>query len=513
MKEDIKAKIDYFDVLKNKRTKWESIWGDIRTYVVPQEKIKNEIFDSTARWAREQLASGLQSLLVNSSIAWFNISVANNFSNNFDNEEDVTNTPEVKLWCQDIENSILKVFNNPSSNFYSQIHEFFLTLTAFGSSVFYVEEDLDVAGGVFFRNINLDECYFEDNRFGLIDTMYRKFSMSIKSAAAKWDDPVFKEKLKKSPDAFIDILHIVTKDEKTQKSQTKNSKFTSEYINLETQKVLSSSDYDYFPFLVTRWVKESEAYGYSPAHHILPDIKVLNTLRKMSLESGQKQLRPPMLVPKDGFFLPLKTSPSSVNFYRNGIADRIIPLLDVGSKMSTLDEEAQCRDAILKAFYIDIFRMQKENKEMTATEVSVRTEEQMRMMSPIIGRIETEFLNPLIINVYKILAKYGSIPILQIDNKSTEVQVEYISPLSRSQKSASITSIEQVLGFFQRSGITNIYPEVYDNIDWDKAFRLSFDLRGAPQCVLKTEEEVASIRKQRQQMLQTQQMMAINNKQ
>ena len=162
---------------------------------------------------------------------------------------------------------------------------------------------------------------------------------------------------------------------------------------------MSSSGYDYFPFLVTRWVKETESYGYSPAHHILPDIKVLNTLRKMSLESGQKQLRPPMLVPKDGFFLPLKTSPSSVNFYRNGIADKIVPLLDVGNKISTLDEEQQCREAILKAFYIDIFRMQKENKEMTATEVSVRTEEQMRMMSPIIGRIETEFLNPLIINV------------------------------------------------------------------------------------------------------------------
>ncbi len=44
--------------------------------------------------------------------------------------------------------------------------------------------------------------------------------------------------------------------------------------------------------------------------------------------------------------------------------------------------------------------MQKENKEMTATEVQIRTEEQYRLMSPMVGRIESELLNPLIMAIY-----------------------------------------------------------------------------------------------------------------
>ena len=248
--------------------------------------------------------------------------------------------------------------------------------------------------------------------------------------------------------------------------------------------------------MCTRWIKEVEPYGYSPAHHVLPDIKVLNLLRKMSLDSGNKQLNPPMLVPKDGYFLPLRTSPSSINFYRNGTIDKIMPLIDTGNKMSTLDEETNCKDAILKAFYVDIFRMQKENKEMTAFEAGMRQEEQMRQMTPIVARIETEFLNPLINSVYKSLSRLKMIPELEGIN----LEIEYVSPLSRSQKSSSMSALEQVLGFFQRSGITNISPEIYDNIDWDKAFRHSFELRGAPQNLLRDEKDVMNIRRQRQQV-------------
>ena len=510
LNDDIDKKLEYFDQLKSKREKWNAIWDELKKYVCPQTESNKNIFDSTSIWSREQLASGLQSLLVNPAMNWFNVGILAS-----DNEEQQEQLAEHKLIAQIIENSILEIFNNPASNFYNQIHEFFLNLAAYGTAIFYVEEEPALKQKMFFRNINLKECYFEEDKYGFADNMYRLFNMSVKAAASRWsDNKELQEKLEKYPDEQIEILHIVT-PETGNRGKNKNSsgmKYSSEYIYFNERKLLNQSGYSYFPFLVTRWIKEEgEAYGYAPAHHVLPDIKLLNSLRQITLKVAQKQLDPPLLIPKDGYYLPLYTSPGSVNFYRNGMADKIVPLTGMENILPTEVEQNQCRDAIFKAFYVDIFRMQKENKEMTAMEVQIRTEEQMRMMSPMVGRIETEFLNPLINIVYQTLIKYNLLPELAELESLPEIDIEYVSPLSRAQKSSSIFSVEQVLGFFQRSGIINMFPDIYDNINWDECFKLFFDLKGAPQKILRSNQEVMQIRQQRQAMQQMQAQQQMGN--
>jgi hypothetical protein len=133
---------------------------------------------------------------------------------------------------------------------------------------------------------------------------------------------------------------------------------------------------------------------------------------------------------------------------------------------------------------------------MTAMEVQIRNEEQMRMMSPMVGRIETEFLNPLIKAIYGILTKYNKLPLLEGLEK-VHIDIAYSSPITRSQKSSAITSIEQIIGFVQRSGISNFCPEIYDKINFDEFLKLLFELRDAPQRVLKSDQEVMQVRQQR----------------
>jgi len=75
MRDDTSDKIEYFETLKTKREKWDAVWDDLKKYVCPQTSSNKEIFDSTSIWSREQLASGLQSLMVNPAIKWFSISL------------------------------------------------------------------------------------------------------------------------------------------------------------------------------------------------------------------------------------------------------------------------------------------------------------------------------------------------------------------------------------------------------------------------------------------------------
>jgi hypothetical protein len=497
-RDDLDKKLEYFESLKSKREKWNNIWDELKKYVCPQTESNKNIFDSTSIWSREQLASGLQSLMVNPAMEWFSISLPIG-SNEADSSREYEDSEELQYFTQSIQHHILGLFNNPASNFYNQIHEFFLNMAAYGTGIFYAEEDPNLPQLLFFRNINLKECYFEENRFGFVDSMYRQFNMQAKAASSKWpNDKSLQEKAAKSPDEQVAILHIVTPNQSKKNAATHS--YSSDYILPEERVVLSSSGYSYFPFLVTRWIKEEgEPYGYAPAHHVLPDIKLLNSLRQITLKVAQKQLDPPLLVPKDGYYLPLYTTPGSVNFYRNGIADKIIPLSGMENIMPTEIEQNQCRDAIYKSFYVDIFRMQKENKEMTAMEVQVRNEEQMRMMAPMVGRIETEFLNPLINIVYQTLIKYNRLPELTEAlgaELPKEIKPEYVSPLTRAQKSSQVSSIEQVLGFFQRSGIVNMFPDIYDNINFDACLKLFFEQRGAPGEILKSEREVMQMQAQ-----------------
>ncbi|WP_425361421.1 portal protein [Candidatus Tisiphia endosymbiont of Ceraclea dissimilis] len=229
---DLNKKIEYFDNLKSKREKWHHIWDELKKYVCPQTESNKVIFDSTSIWSREQLASGLQSLLVNPAMNWFNLTiVAEN------GEQQHLDPTERNMLAQMLEKTLMDIFNNPSSNFYSQIHQFFLNLAAFGTAIFYVEEDLELTQTLFFRNINLQECYFEENKFGFVNTMYRLFSMPIKTASAKWAEfAPFKERLARNPDEIVEILHIVSPQTQNQKNKarkpTATLEYNSEYIYL-----------------------------------------------------------------------------------------------------------------------------------------------------------------------------------------------------------------------------------------------------------------------------------------
>lgn len=535
--ETLKTLVEEFEELKRKRQEQrEGIWADIDRFVCPQGAIRgdNTIFDSTATWCHGQLAAGLQMLLVNPSYPWFRLGARRKGSGKGNpnalkaSGADTPDDPALKLWRDQVEEKIYGVFADPSNNFYSQVHEFFLSLTGYGTGAFYVEEAPDLPALMFFRHINMKECYIKENHRGLIDAAFRFFSLPAATAAQKWpEDATFQKMVRENKgDEKVEILHVVRKAPDTGVSGTRvsgtrvsgtrtgNSKhfpYESTYIDFGNTRLIEEGGYSYFPFLAARWmVQGPDGYGSAPGGHVMPDIKLLNTLRQDNVKVTKKALDPPLLVPENGYHLPLSITPGSINFYRNGIADPVRPVSPLENIQVSFEEMAQCRDAIMKAFHIDIFHTGKDSKEMTAAEVQSRTEEKMRPMGAIVGRIESEFLNPLILAVYGILLKYGQIE--GINGKQGDIPgiaIQYTSPLSTSQKSAAYNSTEAVLGFLQRSGIPNIYPEIYDSLNWERVLRTFVDLKGVPETVMNNEEEKNQARQKREAQIQQMQALQV----
>ena len=496
-----------FEKLKSQRQNWESHWQDVADYMQPRkadvtkqrargDKRMELIFDSSPIQAVELLAASLHGMLTNPSTPWFTLRFK---------DEDVDTEDEAKLWLQSATDAMYTAFNR--SNFQQEIFELYHDLITFGTAAMFIEEDNDDL--VKFSTRHINEVFIAENDKGRIDTIYRKFNISARAAVQKFGDKVSSDitaTVKKDPYSEIDIIHAVypRDDFNPTKKDKSNMPFESVYIEVKTGNELSVSGFKEFPFVVPRYLKASnEIYGRSPAMTALPDVKMLNEMSKTTIKAAQKQVDPPLLVPDDGFLLPVRTVPGGLNFYRSGTRDRIEPLNIGANNPLGLNMEEQRRDSIRSVFYVNQLMMQ-DGPQMTATEVIQRNEEKMRLLGPVLGRLQSELLKPLIDRVFSILLRNNMLPQAPEFLSGRDIEIEYVSPLAKAQKSSELQSIMRAIEIL--GSLANVAP-VFDYVNFDNLVKHLADIVGVPQKILKSQSQVNAERQQAQQQQQEMQQM------
>ena len=496
-----------FDRLKSNRQNWESHWQEVADYMQPRkadvtktrskgDKRTELIFDSSPLQAVELLAASLHGMLTNPSTTWFSL--------RFKGGEFADND-EAKSWLEDATEVMYNAINK--SNFQQEIFELYHDLITFGTAAMFIEDDEEDTLKFSTRHIN--EVYISENDKGRIDTIFRKFTLTARSAIQKFGANVSDNIVtvnRKDPYEEIEILHAVypRSDFDPRKQDKENMPFESVYLEAGTGDELSVSGFREFPFVVPRYLKAShEIYGRSPAMTALPDVKMLNEMSKTTIKSAQKQVDPPLLVPDDGFILPVRTVPGGLNFYRSGTRDRIEPLNIGANTPLGLNMEEQRRDSIRNAFYVNQLMMQS-GPQMTATEVIQRNEEKMRLLGPVLGRLQSELLKPLIDRAFALLLRKNLFRPAPEFLSGQDIEIEYVSPLAKAQKSAELQSIMR--GIEIMGSLANVAP-VFDHMNMDKLVKHLMDIVGVPQKVLKTENQVQAERQAAQQQQEQMQQM------
>lgn len=504
--------VSRFEKLANERYTWESHWQEIAEYVLPRkaeitvrrtpgEKRTRNLYDTTAIRANQILAAGLHGYLTSPGTPWFTLRLQD--------YDLMQKSRDVKLWLKDAERKIMAVLN--FSNFNSQIHELYLDLGAFGTACMYEEED--PVRVVRFDTRPISEIYIAENANGVVDTVFRKFIMTARQAYQRWGrdagEAVAKAIEKNKPEEKFEFLHAVfpREDFHPGKAGAKNMPWASVYIELSSRHLISEKGYEEFPYFVPRWLKSSsEIYGRSPAMTALPDIKMVNEMAKTIIKAAQKVVDPPVVLPHDGFLLPLKLTPGGINYRTSpNPNDRVEPLITGANIPVGLNYKEVRRQAIREAFFVDLFLMLAQRKaEMTATEVLERVEEKMIILGPTLGRLMAELLTPIITRTFNILSRKGIIAPPPPELEGQEYIVEYVSPLARAQRAAEVGAITRL--FLTVTPLVQIQPEVVDNIDGDRIIRHVADAIGAPPEILRSDDEVQALRQQRVQMMQQQQV-------
>lgn len=520
-----KSLVARFERLRSERSMLETQWQEIAELMRPMsaefsrtrsmgEKRMDAIFDSTPLLALDSLSSGLWGSVTNSASRWFEIRAR---------ERGLNESHAVKLWTSIVTERLLQAFSEQGQRFYSRSLELYGDLAAFGTGVFYVDEDM-ASDRIWFSRIHLAEAFIAENDREVVDTLFRgPFKLTARQAVQKFGaetHPKLREAAEKDPDQPHEFLHaVLPREEIDAPRDRQNRKFASVYIWLDQRHVCRVGGYHEFPFQTPRWSTQSRyVYGDAPGMLALPDVKMLNAQAKVGIVGAQKAVDPPILAADEQGIRGMRIRPGSIIY--NGIdaagRARYAPLAPSGQLRLGLEYEEQRRQAIKDAFYFTLL-LQADRANMTATEWLGRQEEKLRLMGPQLGRIQSEFCEPLINRVFSILARRsrpfwqrgedGVLPLPPPELLDAPVlEIDYVSPLSVAQKAAKGAAVTRTLQIV--APIVSGRPEVLDNFDVDAIARIAADANGMPAEALVDKQLVAQLRDQRAKQAQMAQMVA-----
>ena len=150
-----------------------------------------------------------------------------------------------------------------------------------------------------------------------------------------------------------------------------------------------------------------------------------------------------------------------------------------------------------------------QSRSMTATEVLQRNEEKMRILGPVLGRLQQELLQPMILRVFNIMLRNKLFREAPGILANQEIDIEYVSPMALAQRSQELQSLIRGLELFGQIG--QVAP-VQDYIDENGLIKQIISLLGLPAKMIKSDNQVAELRQQRaaaqaeqQQMMQAMQ--------
>lgn len=497
--------VDKYQKLKATRGTWETHWEELSHYVLPMkdeiygsfntkgEKKGNSLFDAVGIRCNEQLASALHGMLTNPATQWFAFGSGNH---------EVDGKLENAKWLQNTAKKILFVMNN--SNFQSEIHECYLDLCGFGTSHLRIEEDaVEVAR---FTSRPIYEAVISENYNGVIDTVYYKYKVTCEQLVEQFPDTLpeaIKAMRNQEPLKEYTIIHAIEPSDRLPENiRHEMLDFTSMHVLEEGCVLLKRGGFEENPCIISRFSKLSgEMFGRSPAMKGLPDIKTSNQMMKTWLEGAQLAIRPALQAPDEGVLMPIRITPDAINYYRADSKDRIEPINVGGDPRIGTQVIELLHQNIKSAFYIDQLHLV-ESDRMTATEVMQRRDEQLRSMSPILGRLQYELLAPIVMRIFGIMMRRGLIDPIPQELKTAKLEVKFVSQIARAQESVEgdsfMRAFQSVAGLAQAQGT----PEVFDVIDMDAATKFLFRSYGAPLQLLKKDQDVRNVRSQRQQMQQ-----------
>lgn len=519
---DVKDILHRYKACKSDRQNWETHWEEIAERVLPRqrgftgdrtngEKKQDKVFDSRPMVALDRFAAVMDSMLTPRAQKWHNLRATDpELNKNFD----------VQDWFYKANSILYQTRYSPKANFAGQNYERYVSMGAFGTGLLYT--DFQPGVGLRYRCVNLRDSYLLENHQGAIDTVYREFQFTARQAVQRWGEKMLPEyiiKTLENPNRHNEkftFLHVVAprSDYDPSRADAKGKPFVSYYMDVrDGQMVAPESGYDSFPYSISRYVTApDEVYGRSPAMMALPDIKMLNEMARTDIRAVHKLVDPPLLLHDDGVLgggaMTVNMTPGGLNVGGvNRDGRQLIQPFTTGARVDINEAKMeQRRKSIDDAFLINLFQILVETPRMSATEALIRSQEKGMLLTPTMGRQQSEAIGPLIEREIDLLIRHKVLPPLPeaLIEAEGEYEIVYDSPMSRMQRAEELVGVQRTMELL--APFAQIDPTVLDIFNRDELARLTAEVSGVPTIVLNNPDDVQKMREAKAQQEQAMQM-------
>ena len=462
------------------------------------QRKKSRLMDTTLTDAARTQASAIVSGLTPANARWFGLDV--------DNASD-----EERRWLDEAANIIWRNIHN--ANFDSAAYEGMLDLMAVGWFVLYVDTDRD-KGGFNFQLWPVSSVYCDSTRAdGRIDIVYREFELTAEQIINEYKEAdlssSFRENAKREPSSTHKVVHAIFPRANGKQGGPAN-KLPIASIHVlqgENNLILRESGYNEMPVVVPRWMQiPNSVYAIGPVSDALPDAKTLNDIKRMELANADLAISGMWIAQDDGVLNPQTITVGPRKIIVANSVDSMKPLQSGADFNVSFTKCEQLQAQIRKIMLADQLQPQ-DGPAMTATEVNMRQQLIRQLLGPLYGRMQAEYLQPLIERCFGIAYRGNILGEAPESLGGQYTNVKYISPLARAQKFEDVTAIQSFMQMAMQTAQVN--QEILDNIDFDEATRYTGEALGVPSVVIRTEDDVAELRQARAEAQQQQQQQAI----
>lgn len=483
----------------------ENLFGR-RDFTTERTKGQNrnaQIYDNTSQVSNTALSGAIHGLLTSPVGRWFKLRFE---------EPDLNDDSDAMKWVSEVEDRMHAAIAAPRANFHAQLSEVYSDLTGFGMGALFTD---DVPGvGIQFSARPLQEIYVAEDPSGRIDTVGRQFKLTARQAVALWGkkaETASRVLERGNAEDRHDYRHLILPrdDHAVGNVDMSGMPWASFFISTEDSEIIDEGGFHELPFATPRWETDAgEVDGRGPGWNALSNQKMLNEMNRVSLMVGQLKAAPPRMVdsqavlPGDLNFGPYAVIP--VDTVMNSM-NPPIQSLDVGGDFNisvALIEDT--RTAIQNAFHHQLIQSIQDPR-MTATQVLELSAQMQRHMAPILGRLQTELLEPVLDRVYAIESRAGRLPAPPEHIQNRKLRFDYVSPLGRAQQTADATAIINFTEYVK--SVAEVSPEVLDIADFDEGTRRVGEAMAVPVAMIRDGIQVAQRRQAAAQLAAEQEQM------
>lgn len=474
------------------KDQWRPMLHDCYAYALPGRrgfyaesegrKRTANVYDSTAVVSLQNFASQLQAGLTPNFARWAILQAGSDF--------DQKERQKINTELEPITEAIFAILEN--SNFSAEAHECYLDLGV-GTMCMLVENG-DAINPIKFCAVPLTEILLGIGPYGDVARITRQRQFKLSHIMTRWPNArMTKEMLKtaeEDPTKEIEIFEVTYRDydaneetwhhcvlARAEKHEIWRTKFEGHGSN---------------PWVVARWSKASgETYGRGPIVNALADIKTANKVVELTLMNAEMAMIGMFQAEDDGVL-----NPDTISL-APGI---IIPIAQGSGGLKAIQPSGNfnvstmvlrdMRERIERALYEQPLGSPDQSPKKAA-EVQARMADLARKVGSAYGRLQYEFVHPLIARVTRILRDRGLVELPKVNGR--EVGVMATSPLARQQNYQDVEAITQTC---QTIG-TLFGPQMLNMvIKAEEAGKEIANKLGAPKGILRSEPEQAQLAKQ-----------------